>query len=132
MMIHPTPRELLTPGLLARAVLTFEHEGREAHAAAYPEAGVNAMDALTVAQVSIGLLRQHILDSERIHGVPVHGWAAPNVIPAHARATYVARAQNRERLEVLVDRLAKCFEAGALATGATLTIDASDPTYLER
>ena len=131
MMVHPTPRELLLPDLLARAVLTFEYHGREAHAAAFPEAGVNAMDALTVAQVSIGLLRQHILDNERIHGVPVHGWEAPNVIPAHARATYIARALNRERLEIVVDRLVKCFEAGAMATGATLTVDTSDPVYLE-
>jgi amidohydrolase len=131
MMIHPTPRELLYPDLLARAVLSFEYQGREAHAAAFPQAGVNAMDALTVAQVSIGLLRQHILDSERIHGVPVHGWETPNVIPAHARATYIARALDRERLEILVGRLVKCFEAGAVATGATLTVDTFEPTYLE-
>jgi amidohydrolase len=131
LMVHPTPRELLFPDLLARAVLTFEYQGREAHAAAFPEAGINANDALTIAQVSIGLLRQHILDNERIHGVPLHGWAAPNVIPARARATYVARAVDGERLAVLVDRLTRCFEAGAVATGATLTVDTSDPLYRE-
>jgi amidohydrolase len=131
LMVHPTPRELLAPDLLARAVLTYEFTGREAHAAAAPEAGVNALDALTIAQVAMGLLRQHILDGERIHGVPRHGWEAPNVIPATARATYVVRALERERLEILVDRMTKCFEAGALATGATLAVDATDPMYLE-
>ncbi|TFV59846.1 M20 family peptidase [Geodermatophilus sp. DF01-2] len=131
LMIHPTPRELVAPDLLAMSARSFEFQGREAHAASFPEAGINAMDALTVAQVSIGLLRQHILDDERIHGVPEHGYEAANVIPSHARANYVARAASRERLEVLVDRLTKCFEAGALATGATLTIDTSKPAYLE-
>jgi amidohydrolase len=131
MMIHPTPRELLAPDLLATSALTFYFSGREAHAASFPEAGINAMDALTIAQVSIGLLRQHILDGERIHGVPVHGWQATNIIPAHARAKYVARAGDQERLRIVVDRLIKCFEAGAIATGATLTVDSSDPSYLE-
>jgi metal-dependent amidase/aminoacylase/carboxypeptidase family protein len=105
--------------------------GKEAHASAYPELGVNAADALTIAQTAIGLLRQHILSTDRIHGIITNGGAAPNVIPAHTSAKYVVRSETLDRLAELRPKVYRCFEAGGLATGATVAIMGGDKPYAE-
>ena len=77
------------PRMIAAGIFDVMYTGKEAHAAAWPELGINAADALTVAQVSIGLLRQHILGTDRIHGIITKGGDAPNVVPAHTSARYM-------------------------------------------
>jgi len=129
MMVHPGPLDIALPNLIAAALFNVRYTGKEAHAAAFPELGINAADALTVAQVAIGLLRQHIRITDRIHGITTKGGDAPNVIPAHTAATYIVRAETLGQLEELTPRLFHCFEAGALATGARLEFDGGDKPY---
>ena len=81
MMVHPAPLEQDVMGCLAVAHLEVAYHGKAAHASAYPEQGINAADAITVAQTAIGLLRQHIGPSDRIHGIVTHGGDAPNIVP---------------------------------------------------
>ena len=131
MMVHPAPVDLTEPPIIAAALFDIEYTGKEAHASAFPERGINAADALTIAQTAIGLLRQHIRSADRIHGIITKGGDAPNVIPAHTAAQYIARAESVEKLRQLVPRLHRCFEAGALATGATLQIRGGDKPYSE-
>src|SRR5205823_5214154 len=85
--------------------------------------GINAADALTVAQTAIGLLRQHIRQGDRIHGIVTDGGDAPNIVPAHAAADYIVRARALAELDEIRAKVLRCFEAGALATGATLPAD---------
>jgi amidohydrolase len=85
MMVHPAPDESLTLPCLAVEHLHVNYRGREAHASGYPELGINAADALTVAQVGIGLLRQHLEPSNRVHGIVTHGGDAPNIVPGNTR-----------------------------------------------
>ncbi|GAA5058374.1 amidohydrolase [Thermocatellispora tengchongensis] len=129
MMVHPAPRERLDPPVLARAQLHIEYEGRPAHASACPEDGINAADALTVAQVAIGLLRQHVPGDQRIHGIVTEGGQVPNIVPAHTSADYYVRAPALDELAVLEKRVRACFEAGAIATGSRLTITSASPAY---
>jgi amidohydrolase len=129
MMVHPGPLDIAFPKVIAAALFTARYTGKEAHAAAYPELGVNAADALTVAQVAIGLLRQHLRANDRIHGITTKGGDAPNVIPAHTAATYIVRAETLDQLEELTPRVFHCFEAGALATGARVELDGGDKPY---
>ncbi len=131
MMVHPGPADVVLPHLIAVAALEFVYTGKEAHASAFPQLGINAADALTVAQVAVGLLRQHIGATDRIHGIITKGGDAPNVIPAHTSARYMARANELQDLKVLVPRLVRCFEAGALATGATLEVTGGDRPYAQ-
>ena len=93
MMVHPSPADTLD--LPGTAISTFDvhYTGREAHAAAYPELGINALDALTIAQTAIGLLRQHIRPTDRVHGIITHGGDVPNVVPAHTQARFMVRAR---------------------------------------
>jgi amidohydrolase len=131
MMVHPAPFEILEMHLIAASMFDVHYAGKEAHAAAFPEQGINAADALTVAQVAIGLLRQHIRQTDRVHGITTHGGDAPNVVPAHTSARYIVRAENLEELKDIRAKVYRCFEAGALATGATLEIRGGDKPYAE-
>lgn len=131
MMMHPAPYE--APGMPCLAVrhLNVRYQGRSAHASAFPEAGINAADAITVAQVAVGLLRQHIGSDDRIHGIVTDGGDAPNIVPEHAAGSWYVRAATLAKLEALYPRVQRCFEAGALATGAQVTFDAPGPAYSE-
>jgi len=131
MMVHPAPFDNLTPSIIAASMFEVQYAGREAHASAYPQQGINAADALTIAQTAIGLLRQHIRPTDRIHGITTHGGDAPNVIPARTTARYIVRGQTLEELEELRPRVYRCFEAGALATGSTMEIIGGDKPYAE-
>src|SRR5450755_5130835 len=81
MMVHPAPYEDLTPRVSAVAHFGVEYTGRPSHASAAPELGINAADAMTVAQVAIGLLRQHLRPGDQVHGVITHGGDAANIVP---------------------------------------------------
>ena len=131
MMVHPSPFDILMPKVIAASMFEVQYEGREAHASSFPERGINAADALTIAQTAIGLLRQHILPTDRIHGIIVKGGEAPNVIPAHTAAKYIVRGETLADLEMLRPRVYRCFEAGALATGSNLKIIGGEKPYSE-
>ena len=129
LMVHPSPRELDRMPCLAVSHFDARYTGKEAHASAFPELGVNAADAITVAQVAIGLLRQHSARDDQVHGIVTYGGAAPNIVPALAVAKFYVRAETLEALQAWEPRVVKCFEAGALATGASLEIVLQGPRY---
>jgi amidohydrolase len=131
MMVHPCSYERDRMPCLAVSHFEVEYHGKEAHASAHPDEGINAADAITVAQVAIGLLRQHIRATDRVHGIVTLGGAAPNIVPAHVRGTWYARARTLAELAEFEPRVRRCFEAGALATGATLTYHADPRPYSE-
>lgn len=131
MMVHPAPLDVVEFPIIAASMFDVCYTGKEAHASAFPERGINAADALTVAQTAIGLLRQHIRSSDRIHGIITKGGDAPNVIPAHTRASYMVRAKTIGDLAEIQEKVHRCFEAGALATGATLEIVGGEKPYAE-
>ena len=131
MMVHPAPLEMIEAHLIAASMFEVNYTGKEAHASAFPEMGINAADALTVAQTSIGLLRQHLRQTDRVHGFTTHGGEAPNVIPAHTSARYIVRAENIEELKDVRAKVYRCFEAGAVATGSKLEIVGGDKPYAD-
>jgi amidohydrolase len=131
MMVHPAPVEIDHMPCLAVAHVDVHYTGKEAHASAFPELGINAADAITIAQVGVGLLRQHIGANERIHGIVTHGGEAPNIVPAHTTSKWYVRARNLSDLERLEARVHRCFEAGAVATGCTMEIEEMSPKYSE-
>ena len=131
MMTHPGPLDVVEWPIIAAQQFRIRYTGKEAHASAYPELGINAADALTVAGVAIGLLRQHIRASDRVHGIVTHGGEAPNIVPAHTQAEYVIRGATLADLEMMRERVMRCFQAGALATGATLDVLPRHEPYAE-
>lgn len=131
MMIHPGPVDSVYARPLAVAHFDVHYTGREAHASAYPQLGVNAADAFTVAQVALGLLRQQLPATVRVHGIVREAGTAPNAIPAQARGSWYARAGSLAELDEVMPRVLACFEAGALATGCSWETVETSPRYAE-
>lgn len=47
---------------------------------------------------------------------------APNIVPALSETTYMVQATSTEELAEVRERVERCFEAGALATGCQLEL----------
>jgi len=131
MMVHPSSRELAEMPIIASTQFNVAYTGKEAHSAAWPELGVNAADALVVAQTAIGLLRQHLRPSDRVHGIVTKGGDAANIVPAHTAGSWMVRAATLAELDDVRAKVLRCFEAGALATGASLEVAAEQRPYAE-
>ncbi|WP_033292483.1 M20 family metallopeptidase [Amycolatopsis jejuensis] len=131
MMAHPAPVDVAEARPFAVSHSKISYRGKSAHAASYPEAGVNAADAFTVAQVAIGLLRQQLPSSARVHGIVTHAGDAPNAIPEQASGRWYVRAETLAELAELEPRVRRAFEAGALATGCELTVEPESKPYAE-
>lgn len=131
LMIHPGPADAVLARPRAVAHFDVEYRGTASHAGAYPHLGVNAADAFTVAQVAIGLLRQQLPDSLRVHGIVQEAGTAPNAIPGSARGSWYVRADTLEKLDVAFEQVRACFEAGAIATGCTWELTETSPRYAE-
>ena len=129
MMVHPSPVDAGRVPLRAASMFNVHYHGKHSHAAAAPELGINALDALTVAQTAIGLLRQHLDPDALVHGIVTDGGEAPNVVPGYTSARYIVRAGDLHEMEAAKARVLKCFEAGATATGATLEITGGTKPY---
>lgn len=131
MMVHPGPVDVARASPLAVAHWAVEFRGKAAHAAAFPTQGLNAADAFTIAQVAIGLLRQHLPSSSRVHGVVLEAGTAPNSIPEFAKGRWYVRAETLEELQQIEQRVLACFEAAATATGCTLHWELESKPYAE-
>lgn len=131
MMIHPSGINLLTMPCLAMTEVAVTYHGRNAHAAATPHEGVNALDALVTAYQALAQLRQHIKPSERIHGIFTEAGQAPNIVPDRAAGTFYVRADDGVELAKLKTRVEACLQAGAMSSGCSAEIVWAQVDYLE-
>jgi metal-dependent amidase/aminoacylase/carboxypeptidase family protein len=120
MMVHPGTHDSATTRALACIGLEVEFFGKAAHAAAHPETGINALEAMLLSFAAINSLRQHIRDKARLHGIITEGGEAPNVVPAHSAGSFLVRAEDTVYLEELKEKVLNCFVGAAVATGARL------------
>ncbi|HYJ56624.1 MAG TPA: peptidase dimerization domain-containing protein, partial [Mycobacterium sp.] len=130
-MLHAGPIDIAAARSLALSEATIRYTGRESHAAVAPYLGINAADAVTVAQVAVGLLRQQLAPGQMVHGIVTDGGQAANVIPARAELRYTMRATDSESLRELESRMAGCFAAGAVGTGCEHIVTETAPAYAE-
>jgi amidohydrolase len=129
MITHPGGGHQVVMNALACQTLDVEFFGRAAHAAADPEAGINALEAMILSFNAIDALRQHIKEKARIHGIITDGGEAPNIVPAHTAATFLVRAEDDEYLDILKEKVLNCFAGAAAATGAELKYKWADVRY---
>lgn len=131
MMLHPSGENLSAMRTLSRAGLQITFTGRAAHAAVSPEQGVNALDAAVLTLTAIGLLRQQLSSDVRIHAIITEGGEAQNIIPERTVLQASVRAEDpRVLLEDIQVRVENCARGAALATGASVEIELTAPTYL--
>ncbi len=120
MMVHPGTRDTTTTRALACQNLEVEFLGKAAHAAARPEAGINALEAMLQSFAAINSLRQHIKSTARIHGISTDGGEAANIVPAHSAGIFIVRAEDDTYLDELKQKVLNCFIGAATASGAQL------------
>jgi amidohydrolase len=131
MMIHPSNLNLATMPCIAISEVEVTYHGRAAHAAAMPYRGLNALDAVVTAYQSIAQLRQHIKQSERLHGIITEGGLAANIVPERAACRFYVRALDIHELGELKQRVHHCFEGAALSTGTRAEIKWGNTDYLD-
>lgn len=129
MLVHPGTRDTAVIQSLGCAILDVEFWGKAAHAAARPEQGINALEAMILAFNAINSLRQHIKDRARIHGIITDGGQAANIVPAHSAGNFMVRALEEGYLEELKAKVLSCFQGAALATGTRLDYRWAEVSY---
>jgi len=129
MLAHPDAEFYQSSNSLAMEAIQFTFRGKSSHAAAAPEKGINALDAVIQTFNSINALRQHILPTARIHGVIIEGGKAANVIPDLAIAQFYVRATTKKYLKELSEKVKNCARGASLATGANLEITNFEISY---
>lgn len=120
MIVHPSIVDMASIQALACIGLEVEFRGKAAHAAAFPQEGINALEAMVQAFNAINSLRQHIRERARIHGIITKGGDAPNIVPAYTAGSFLIRAEDDIYLDELRRKVLNCFHAASLATGAHL------------
>src|SRR6201993_1242223 len=103
-MVHPGPADIAAARSLALSEVTVDYHGHESHASVAPHLGINAGDAVTVAQGAVAVLRQQLAPGQQVHGIVTAGGRAPNVIPGHTAVRYSMRATAKESLRALESR----------------------------
>ncbi|MGJ3190557.1 M20 family metallopeptidase [Paenarthrobacter nitroguajacolicus] len=131
MMAHAAASDVVGGSSLAMGMWDVLFEGRPAHAAAAPSEGVNALDALVIAQTAIALARQQLPAGSIVSLVVTEGGSAVNVIPERARANIEMRAPSLENLKIIQNKVRRCLEGGAHASGCTLQVTPSGNAYAE-
>lgn len=116
---HPGHRYSLTSPGLANDPVDIKFYGRASHAAAAPEKGINALDAVIQVYNSINALREHLPSDVRIHGIITDGGVAANVVPEFASARFYLRALKRNTLNEVYQKVENIVKGAALATGTT-------------
>ncbi len=107
----------------------FNYYGKTAHAAANPEQGRSALDAVELMNVGVNYLREHVIPQARIHYVIEAGGGQPNVVPDYARSWYYVRAPELDQLEAIYKRVEKIAEGAALMTETTLKVEMDRGSY---
>ncbi|MEJ5945381.1 M20 family metallopeptidase [Pseudokineococcus basanitobsidens] len=119
-MVHPFGYDVAEHVFLGRRQLRVTFHGRTAHASAQPFMGRNALDAVALAYQGVGLHRQQMPPSDRLHCVVTEGGDRPNVLPGRAQMLFYLRSEHPETLRVLSGRLHDICRGAALMTGCGL------------
>lgn len=106
---------------LAVNSMKFRFKGIPSHAAAAPESGRSALDAVELMDIGANYLREHVVDSVRIHYSITNGGGLPNTVPADAEVWYYVRAPRRQDVRNTTARLIKIAQGAALMTETTMT-----------
>jgi amidohydrolase len=119
LLFHPGDDTYSQRLLLACEDVEVTFTGRQAHAAADPWEGLNALDAMVVLLNAIALWRQQLRPDARVHGVIVEGGTAANIIPDRTVGRFMIRSRQEADFGAMRERFARLVEAAALATGCS-------------
>ncbi|MGN0462255.1 MAG: amidohydrolase [Ruminococcus sp.] len=121
---HPHNCNMMPPGpVLANDSIRYSFTGRASHAAAAPEAGRSALDALELMNIGVQFLREHIPSTARIHyAITDAGGISPNIVQPYASALYQIRAPFTPELSNLYERINNIAKGAAMMTETQVEI----------
>lgn len=122
-MIHPFAFDLAEHVWVGRRTMTATFRGISAHASAQPFMGRNALDAASLAYQGLGMLRQQMPPSDRLHAIITEGGNRPSVIPDVAQLAVYVRSLLPETLMELSGRVNDVMEGAAKMAGVGLELD---------
>ena len=122
LLYHPCDRSHVYSWPLASEDVDVVFTGLQAHAASDPWRGKNALDAMVLLFTSVGLWRQQLLPTARVHGIIPEGGTAANIIPDRTRAWFMIRSVEQEYYDTMREQFIRLCEAAALATGTTVEV----------
>ena len=127
---HPGDRNDVSPvSNLANIGAKFRFHGAAAHAAAAPDKGRSALDAVEAMDNMVNMMREHVPQETRIHYVITDGGKAPNVVPEAAEVYYVARHPDIRVLDGIWERIVNAAKGAALGTGTTMEMEIISAVY---
>jgi len=129
MMFHPSQKDVVLSTSNARVAMEISFYGKTAHAAGAPHEGINALDAAILTFNNWNALRQHVKEDVRIHGIITKGGVSPNIIPDYAEIRMYVRAKDMNYLKEVEEKVRKCAEGAATATGAKVKFRYTARTY---
>lgn len=128
MMIHLDSRNRVNSRFLALDGLEFSFAGKASHAAAAPWDGRNALNGVQLMFHAVDMLRQHVKDDVRIHGIIAEGGEVCNIVPEKAVAHFFIRSKERDYLDKIKANVIDCAKGSALATQTEVKINKLCPT----
>ncbi len=130
-MVHLYNSDQASFEILASNDRYFTFHGKAAHASAFPEKGLNALNGARLFMDAMDMWRQHITKDCQFHGIITKGGDAPNVVPEEVCLDYYYRAATLEGLWKLNKISEDCARGAALATGTTVEWIQRYPDYGE-
>jgi amidohydrolase len=122
LMYHPCDRNHVESWPLASEDVDVVFHGLQAHASSDPWKGRNALDAMILLFSSVGLWRQQLRPTSRVHGIIREGGTAANIIPERTTAWFMIRSDDESYYESMRDRFRALCDAAAIATGTTVEV----------
>jgi amidohydrolase len=136
LITHPEDQWSLDQRLLAMKRFFFTFKGKSAHAAAAPHQGISALDAVLLTFNCTDMMREHVRQDVRIHGIVTKGGTAVNVVPDLAEAEFAVRALDTATMEGTYQKVLNCAKGAEIGTGAKLEhkeprVALTAPIYVE-
>lgn len=121
---HPGDQNVVSVGSsLANYQIIYRFYGTAAHAAACPELGRSALDAVELMNTGVQYLREHIIQEARIHyAITNTGGYSPNVVQPYAEVLYLIRAPKNQQVKELFERVNDIAKGAALMTGTRMEL----------
>ncbi|MBN7811566.1 amidohydrolase [Algoriphagus sp. H41] len=114
---------------LANISTKFRFYGEASHAAAAPERGKSALDAVEAMNFMVNLMREHVPQETRMHYVITRGGEAPNVVPAFAESYHYVRHPDAMVVKEIFERMVKTAEGAALGTRTRMEYEVINGVY---
>lgn len=114
---------------LANITAKVRFRGIAAHAAAAPDRGRSALDAVMLFGHAVDLMREHVPESTRMHYIVTQGGVAPNIVPDLAEVYIYARQPEMKVLDGIWKRIENAAKGAALSTDTTSEMELMSASY---